>query len=51
MDEETALMNARLAKILQHTDYDAVNKRVIPWLPARASDGADDGATLQAETA
>ena len=51
LDEETALMNARLAKILQHTDYDAVNKRVIPWLPARASYGADDGATLQAETA
>ena len=51
LDEETALMNARLAKILQHTDYDAVNKRVIPWLPASASYGADNGATLQAETA
>ena len=35
LDEETALINARLAKILQHTDYDAVNKRVIPWLPHR----------------
>ena len=44
LDEETALMNARLAKILQHTDYDAVNERVILWLPATASDGADDGA-------
>ena len=51
LDEETALMNARLAKILQHTDYDAVNERVIPWLPATASDGTDDGAELQAKTA
>ena len=33
LDEDTALMNARLAKILQHTDYDAVERRVIPWLP------------------
>ena len=51
LDEDVALMNARLAKILTHTDYDAINKRVIPWLPATASDGADDGAELQAETA
>ena len=51
LGEETALMNARLAKILQHTDYDAVNKRVIPWLPATASDGADDGAAVQTQEA
>ena len=50
LDEETALMNARLAKILQHTDYDAVNKRVIPWVPTTASDGTDNGATVQAST-
>ena len=50
LDEDVALMNARLAKILTHTDYDAINKRVIPWLPATASDGADDGATVQAST-
>ena len=47
LDEETALMNARLAKILQHTDYDAVNKRVIPWLPTTASARADDRARVQ----
>ncbi len=51
LDEDVALMNARLAKILTHTDYDAINQRVIPWLPATASDGADDGAELQAKTA
>ena len=26
LDEDTALMNARLAKILQHTNYDAVER-------------------------
>ena len=51
LDEDVALMNARLAKILTHTDYDAINQRVIPWLPATASDGADDGAAVQVETA
>ena len=51
LDEDVALMNARLAKILTHTDYDAINKRVIPWLPTTASDGADDGTAVQVETA
>ena len=51
LDEDVALMNARLAKILTHTDYDAINKRVIPWLPTTASDGADDGTAVQTETA
>ena len=43
LDEETALMNARLAKILTCNDYDALDKRVIPWVPTTASDGNDDG--------
>ena len=38
LDEDTALMNARLAKILQHTNYDAVERRVIPWLPPVVND-------------
>ena len=49
--EDTALMNARLAKILQHTDYDAVERRVIPWLPTSTSSRTDDGAAVQTETA
>ena len=51
LDEETALMNARLAKILTCNDYDAIDKRVIPWLPATASDGSDDGTGVQTQTA
>ena len=50
LDEDTALMNARLAKILQHTDYDAVERRVIPWLPTTASSRTDDGAAVQTKT-
>jgi len=34
LDENDALMNARLAKILTCEDYDAINQRVIPWTPA-----------------
>ena len=34
LGEEDALMNARLAKILTCRDYDAINRRVIPWTPA-----------------
>ena len=51
LDEDVALMNARLAKILTHTDYDATNQRVIPWLPTTTSNGVIDGAAVQAETA
>lgn len=46
LDEDTALMNARLAKILTHTDYDAINGQVIPWLPTSASVRTDNGATV-----
>ena len=51
LDEDTALMNARLAKILQHTNYDAAERRVIPWLPTSSSGRTDDGATVQTKTA
>ena len=51
LDEETALVNARLAKILTCNDYDALDKRVIPWLPPTASSRADDGARVQTKTA
>ena len=50
LDEDTALMNARLAKILQHTNYDAVERRVIPWLPTSSDSRTDDGAAVQTKT-
>lgn len=31
--EEQALVQARIARICQHTDYDYTNKTVIPWSP------------------
>jgi DNA polymerase-1 len=34
LDEDVALMNARLAKILTFTDYDPIQRQVIPWLPS-----------------
>lgn len=34
LDESIALQNARLAKILQHTDYDFTNQCVKLWTPA-----------------
>ena len=33
LDEEAALMNARLARILTCNDYDHINRQVIPWSP------------------
>ena len=48
MTEEDALINARLAKILTTNEYDG---QVIPWTPADAGDGANDGAELQASEA
>lgn len=35
LTEEDALLNTRLARILQKEDYDFRNKRPIPWTPAR----------------
>ena len=46
LDEDVALMNARLAKILQCTDYDLTKGRPILWTPSDASDGADNGARV-----
>ena len=37
LDEDVALMNARLAKILTQSDYDAVKQQVIPWHPTNAN--------------
>ena len=37
LDESVALQNARLAKILQHTDYDFTNECVKLWTPASDS--------------
>ena len=46
-----ALMNARLARILQHTDYDFNKQEPILWSPSNANVRADTGARLQATTA
>ena len=47
LDEDVALMNARLAKILTCNDYDLAEQRPILWTPSDASDGADNGARVQ----
>ena len=44
LDEDAALMNARLARILTCNDYDPINRQVIPWTPTpgyRVDDGAE----------
>jgi len=46
LTEEDALLNARLAKILQVEDYDFTNQTVRPWTPS-SGDGAEDGAAIQ----
>jgi DNA polymerase-1 len=33
LSEEVALMNARVARILRHTDYDFKKKEVVLWTP------------------
>ena len=48
LDEDTALMNARLARILTSEDYDPINRAVIPWTPASGY-RIDDGARVQDE--
>jgi 5'-3' exonuclease len=48
MTEDDALLNARLARILQYTDYDHENNEPRLWTPA-SSNGDDDGATVQDE--
>jgi 5'-3' exonuclease len=49
LDESVALQNARLAKILQVTDYDFTNQKPRLWTPS--SDSRDDnGAAVQTQT-
>jgi DNA polymerase-1 len=47
LDESVALLNARLAKILQCEDYDFSTQQIRPWLPTSASVGSNNGATVQ----
>jgi DNA polymerase-1 len=49
LDESVALMNARLAKILQVEDYDFTNQKPRLWSPS-SSVGVEDGATVQTKT-
>jgi DNA polymerase-1 len=49
LDEAVALQNARLAKILQCTDYDFTNQEPRLWTPGSDSRN-DNGATVQDET-
>ena len=49
LDEEVALKNARLAKILQADDYDFQAQKPILWSPS-SSGGSNDGAAVQAAT-
>ena len=37
LDKETALLNARLAKILQTDNYDFANQKIKPWSPTTTS--------------
>lgn len=47
LDESVALLNARLAKILQVENYDFSTEQVRPWLPTTASVGTNNGTTVQ----
>jgi DNA polymerase-1 len=49
LSEDVALTNARLAKILQVTDYDFTNKEPRLWSPS-SSVGVNDGAAVQTKT-
>jgi len=48
LDEDSALMNARLAKILQVTDYDFTHQKPRLWSPSPDC-RTDNGATVQAQ--
>ena len=47
MSEDEALVNARLAKILQVSNYDFDQQQPRLWVPSNANDGVDDGAGIQ----
>ena len=49
LDESVALMNARLAKILQVEDYDFTNQETRLWSPS-SHRGTDNGAAVQTQT-
>jgi 5'-3' exonuclease len=49
LDESVALMNARLAKILQCDDYDFTNQEPRLWSPS-SHRGTDNGAAVQTQT-
>jgi 5'-3' exonuclease len=49
LDESVALMNARLAKILQVNDYDFTNQEPRLWNPSSHC-GTDNGAAIQTQT-
>ncbi len=48
LSDDDALLNARLAKILQAEDYDFSTKSPILWSPT-SGHGADNGTTIQTE--
>jgi len=50
LDEDVALMNARLAKILTVNDYDFQRQQPILWSPAIANPGDDSGTGSKDET-
>jgi DNA polymerase-1 len=47
LDEDVALLNARLAKILQAENYDFLNEQIKHWVPTSSSDRTDNGAAVQ----
>jgi DNA polymerase-1 len=47
LDEDVALLNARLAKILQAENYDFLNEQIKHWVPTSSSDRIDNGAAVQ----
>lgn len=47
LGEDIALTNARLAKILQHTDYDIQSNTIRFWVPSTSSSGVDSGTEVQ----
>jgi len=51
LDENIALQNARLAKILTNDDYDWQAKQPILWDPPDAHNNLNDGTGVQAKTA
>ena len=49
LTHDDALLNARLAKILQSSDYDFINKRFIAWCPTAADYRPNVGTVVSTE--